>query len=80
MNPRRLVFVSIWLLAAHAVDIYWLTMPEYNSSAAVFGLGELAFLVLSAGIVMSVFSWKARSNNMVPVGDPKLERGLEFHL
>ncbi len=79
-NPRRLVFVSVWLLVAHAIDIYWLTMPEYNSSGAVFGLGEIAFLFLSAGIVLAVFAWKAKKNNMVPIGDPKLERGLEFHL
>ncbi len=80
MNPRRLVFVSVWLLVAHAIDIYWMTMPEYNSHSVVFGLGEVAFLVLSAGIVLSVFAWKAKGNNMVPIGDPKLERGLEFHL
>ena len=46
MNPRRLIFVSIWLLVAHAIDIYWITMPEYSPHAAVFGLSEVAFLVL----------------------------------
>lgn len=80
MNPRRLIFVSIWLLVAHAIDIYWVTMPEYSPHGAVFGLAEVAFLVLSAGVILTVFAQKAKGNNMVPIGDPKLQRGLEFHI
>ncbi len=80
MDPRRLVFISIWLLAAHAVDIYWMVMPVYNPDHAVFALSEIAFIVLSVGILVSVFAYKAKGNNMVPIGDPKLQRGLEFHI
>ncbi len=80
MDPRRLVFISIWLLAAHAIDIYWMVMPVYNPDHAVFALSEIAFVILSVGILLSVFSNKARGNNMVPIGDPKLQRGLEFHI
>jgi len=80
MDPRRLVFISIWLLAAHAVDIYWMVMPVYSPDRAVFALSEVAFLVLSVGILLSVFAYKAKRNNMVPIGDPKLQRGLEFHI
>ncbi len=80
MDPKRLVFVSVWLLFAHALDIYWMVMPVYSSGGTVFGITELAFLVLSIGIILTVFSTTARRNNMVPVGDPKLQRGLEFHL
>ncbi len=80
MDPKRLVFVSIWLLASHALDIYWMVMPVYNPDKAVFGVSEVAFLVLSVGMIMAVFAYKAKANNMVPIGDPKLQRGLEFHL
>ncbi len=80
MDPKRLVFVSIWLLAAHALDIYWMVMPVYNPAHAVFGLSEVAFLLLSIGMILTVFAYKAKGNNMVPVGDPKLQRGLDFHL
>ncbi|HUI31152.1 MAG TPA: hypothetical protein VLX91_13150 [Candidatus Acidoferrales bacterium] len=80
MDPRRLVFISIWLLAAHALDIYWMVMPVYNPDHAVFALSEVAFMILSVGILLSVFSFKAKGNNMVPIGDPKLQRGLEFHI
>jgi hypothetical protein len=80
MDPKRLIFVSIWLLAAHALDIYWMVMPVYNPASAVFGLSEIAFLLLSVGMILTAFAYKAKGNNMVPVGDPKLQRGLEFHL
>ena len=80
MDPRRLVFISIWLLVAHAIDIYWIVMPVYSPDHAVFALSELAFIVLSVGIVLTVFAHKAKGNNMVPIGDPKLQRGLEFHI
>ncbi len=80
MDPRRLVFISIWLLAAHAIDIYWMVMPVYNPDHVVFALSELAFMTLSVGILLSVFAYKAKGNNMVPIGDPKLQRGLEFHI
>ena len=80
MNPHRLVFISAWLLAAHAIDIYWIVMPVYNPDQIVFALSEIAFMVLSIGIVLTVFAYKAKVNNMVPIGDPKLKRGLEFHI
>ncbi|MCL4511081.1 MAG: quinol:cytochrome C oxidoreductase [Bacteroidetes bacterium] len=80
MNPHRLVFMSVWILFAHALDIYWIVMPVYDPGGATFGLSELAFLIASAGIILTVFSYKAKSNNLVPVGDPKLQRGLEFHI
>jgi hypothetical protein len=80
MDPRRLVFVSIWLLVAHAIDVYWMVVPAYDPGHAVFELSEVAFIILSVGILLSVFAYKAKGNNMVPIGDPKLQRGLEFHL
>lgn len=80
MDPKRLVFVSIWLLVAHALDIYWMVMPVYNSANAVFGITEIAFMALSIGIILTVFAYRAKGSNMVPIGDPKLQRGLEFHL
>lgn len=80
MDPHRLVFMSIWILFAHALDIYWMVMPVYSAGGVTFGLTEVAFLIVSAGIILTVFFQKAKSNNMVPVGDPKLQRGLEFHI
>jgi len=42
MDPRRLKFMSLWIVAAHFVDLYWLVMPTH---AKEFSLGwiELGF-------------------------------------
>jgi hypothetical protein len=80
MNPKRLMFMSLWILFAHLVDLYWLIMPTYSKEGIPFGWIELAFPILAIGIVITVFSIKARKENHVPIGDPKLKRGLDFRL
>jgi hypothetical protein len=79
MNPQRLIFISTWLVVAHMLDIYWVVIPVFDPDRPVVGISELAFVVLSVGIVIAVFAQKAKRNNMVPVGDPKLKRSLEFN-
>lgn len=78
-DPKRLKIVSIIILFAHLFDMYWLIMPTY-SDAAVFSYFEIAFPVFAVGILILVFSHQAKKHNMIPVGDPKLQRGLDFHL
>jgi hypothetical protein len=78
-DPKRLKLVSIIILFAHLFDMYWLIMPTYSDSA-VFSFYEIAFPVLVVGILILVFSFQAKKHNMIPIGDPKLQRGLDFHL
>ncbi|MGD8779349.1 MAG: quinol:cytochrome C oxidoreductase [Ignavibacteria bacterium] len=80
MDPKRLKFISIWVLFAHMVDLYWLIMPTYSKDGIAFGWIEIAFPILAYGILILVFSVKAKNNNLVAVGDPKLIRGINFRL
>lgn len=80
MDPKRLMVMSVWLLFAHLYDLYWLAMPNYSKGGALFGWIELAFPILSIGIVILLFVNLSKKNNLVPVGDPKLKRGIEFRL
>jgi hypothetical protein len=80
MNPKRLMFMSIWILFAHIIDLYWLIMPTYSKDSVPLGWIELAFPILAIGAVITVFSIKAKKENHVPIGDPKLKRGLDFRL
>ncbi len=80
MDPKRLKFVSLWILFAHMVDLYWLIMPTFSKDSFVFGWIELAFPILAYGILILVFSIKAKNKNLVPIGDPKLIRGINFRL
>lgn len=82
MNPKRLKFVSIWILFAHLYDIFWLVMPEMEelSGGYTFNWIDFVFPIAVAGLLILVFNYRAKKENLVPVGDPKLQRGLDFHL
>lgn len=82
MDPKRLKFISIWLLFAHFFDLFWLVMPEMEqlSGGYSFSWIDLVFPIGVAGLLILVFNFKAKKENLVPIGDPKLQRGLDFHL
>jgi len=79
MNLKRLKFISLWVLFAHLLDLYWLVMPSLSASPLLTWM-ELSFPLLSVGLVMMMFASKMKRQNLIPIGDPKLGRGLEFRL
>jgi hypothetical protein len=79
-NASRLKFMSIWLLVAHFMDLYFLVIPTFSPDGIVIGWIELGFFLLAFGLVFLIFSIKSKSVNMLPIGDPKLKRGLDFRL
>ncbi len=79
-NLSRLKFMSIWIIAMHYVDLYWLVMPSLYKEV-VFGWIEISFIILGIGILFTLFVIRFNKlKNIIPVGDPKLKRSLEFHL
>lgn len=79
-NLRLLKFMATWMLFAHALDLYWLIFPTYFKGNAGFGWQELSFPLVVSGVLILVFKNFADRRNLIPVKDPKLEAGLEFHL
>jgi len=80
VNPKLLVIMACWILMAHAYDLYWLIMPTYFTEGFAFGWSELAVMMFAVGLIITVFRVRASKTNMIPIGDPKLEQGLNFHL
>ena len=82
MNPKTLKFISVWLLFAHLFDLFWLVMPEMEqmSGGYYFSWIDLVFPIAVVGLIILVFNMKAKKENLIPIGDPKLQRGLDFHL
>lgn len=78
-DPKRLKTVSIIILLAHLFDMYWLIMPTY-SDTAVFSFYEIAFPILVIGLLILILAYQSKRHNIIPIGDPKLQRGLDFHL
>jgi hypothetical protein len=80
MNPKRLIWVSVWILFSHLIDLYWLIIPTFSRGGVVFSWIEFAFPILVVGMVILLFYYKVKRNNIIPIGDPKLKRGLDFRL
>jgi hypothetical protein len=77
---RRLRWVATWVLAAHALDMYWLISPSVRATGTPIGWQEL--WIPFAAFAVGVFVWIRQStmSPMIPTGDPRLERALHFHL
>ncbi len=79
--PKRrsgvLAAVSVWMLAMHWVDLYWLVVPQESASLAL-PLVDVALAVAFAG---AMTLWIARvlgSVSLVAEGDPRLAESLTF--
>jgi len=79
-DPKRLKLAAIWILFSHYYDLYWLVMPNYSKSGIAFSWNELGYPILCVGIIILIFTMRAKNTNLLPVGDPKLKRSIEFHL
>lgn len=79
-NPKRLKLMAIWLMIAHYYNLYWLVMPTFSKDAFVLSWNELGFPILSFGAILLVFTLSAKNKDLVPVGDPRLQRGVDFYL
>jgi hypothetical protein len=78
-DPRTLAVVSLIMLGAHFVDLYWMVFPALGTGLTV-GWPELSFALLFVAVGLA---WVRRSMGWgtdVPVGDPLLAEGLELHL
>lgn len=75
----RLRWVSLWLLFMELVDLYWLIFPIFGGKL-ILGWPELAFAVFFLSGGMLVMRRALDKGADVPVGDPFLKQGLEFHL
>ena len=80
MNPKTLLIMALWILFGHYIDLYWLVMPNFYKEGIIFGWIELGFPILITGLIILVFFYRARKINLVAVGDPKLQRGIDFRL
>jgi hypothetical protein len=79
-NLKLLRIMTVWMVVMHAYDLYWLIMPTYMKSGARFGWTELSFPLIVSGLIIILFRLKAGNKNLVPLRDPKLQAGLDFHL
>jgi hypothetical protein len=77
-NPKTLPRVAVWLIFMRLVDLYWMTRPEFTSSAMP-NFWDLAAPLALGGLWFFVFAWQLKQRPLLPLGDPKLEEAIEQH-
>lgn len=78
-SPTRLGFMCVWLLVAHAVDLYWIVLPQLTPDAPHPSLSDLFAFVGIGGLATAFLIYRMRGKNIVAVGDPFLVDSLEYH-
>ncbi|GAB4315796.1 MAG: hypothetical protein Kow0074_03560 [Candidatus Zixiibacteriota bacterium] len=76
---RNLTFLggmSIWLLAMHWVDLYWIVLPGLLKDGARISWMDPVLMVGIGGIFVGLFWRQFSANALVPVGDPKLTKSI----
>lgn len=79
-NVGRLQIGAAILLVMHVVDIYWFVMPNFHLAKPGFSFHWLdaACLLAVAGIYGAFVFNRMNQHSLVPVGDPRLQRSLQF--
>lgn len=78
-DPRRLRRVALLMLAAHVLDIYWLIFPILPGGPYL-SWPEISFALLFLSLALLWVRGAMEKGEDLPVGDPFLKEGLEFHL
>ncbi len=78
---RRLALLTlwaVWLLAMHAVDLFWLVMPSAETTGVLVSPMDLASFAAVGGFWIFSLLRLARGRSLLPVGDPRLPQSLAF--
>jgi hypothetical protein len=78
-DPKRLRRVAYLMLFAHVLDMYWLIFPALGAKPC-FSWPELSFALFFLGGILLWLRGAMEKGEDMPVGDPFLREGLEFHL
>jgi hypothetical protein len=73
-----LAFWSIWLLAIHYVDLYYLIMPQLHPEGVRVHVLDVVCLLGLVSVFIAYVAYQARSKNLMPIRDPRLARSLAF--
>ena len=68
-NPKRLKFISVWILFAHFFDLYWVIMPGMMQAGRPYSFSwmDLVYPLAMVGFVMIIFRVMTTKYNLVPI-------------
>jgi hypothetical protein len=65
----------------HLVEMYYWIMPYYRPFEPVQFGGiwlEAGCVMATLGVYLTAVLWRMTKHSLIPVGDPRLERALDF--
>ncbi len=71
-------FFVVWFLLMHWLDFYWLVYPTFMEQGASIGWLEIVTVLGLGGIFVWHFWYRISSSPVVPVGDPELQKSINF--
>ncbi len=78
-RTRRFLFLpAVWVLLMHAVDLYWLVMPQASPKSAAPHLVDLTCMIGVGGLYVAALAFRLRNRSLVPERDPRLPESLAF--
>jgi hypothetical protein len=77
-NAKALAALSVWLLAMHLLDLYWLVMPKLHPVGLVPSLLDATALIGCCGVFLAAFGVSLKRQALVPLRDPRLPESLTF--
>jgi hypothetical protein len=76
---RRLPLLAcgaVCIIVTHIVELYWVVMPNYGPLAPSYV--DVSLLIGMLGVYLAAVLYGLEGISLVPVGDPRLSRALEF--
>jgi len=70
--------VAIWMILMRLVDLYWMTRPEFSSSALPTWL-DIVVPIALIGLWVGFFAFNLKQQPLLPLGDPKLAEAIAHH-
>lgn len=77
-NPPLLALWCVYILAVHALDLYWVIMPAYNSSKIVIHPIDFLCLAGVGGLFLFGAMGAASKVRLLAVRDPRLAASMRF--
>jgi hypothetical protein len=74
----RLALVAFWVLLVHAIDLYWLVMPNLDPEGLVFHWTLVPAFVGVGGVAVAFAVWRIRGQFTVPVRDPYIGESIAY--
>jgi hypothetical protein len=77
-RPSALIVGSLWLLAVHWGDLYWVVMPRFSPENVPFHLLDLTTFLAVGGLWVGAFATTMRNRSLLAKRDPRLAEALAF--